>query len=63
MQLPWDDRIEAIRPKRSQSLPTVLTPEEIRLVIQQMSGVHQLMVQWLYGSGLRLREEIAISRI
>ncbi|NJL57985.1 integron integrase [bacterium] len=48
--------VDAIRAKRSRRLPTVLTVEEARLVIHQMSGVHRLMVQLLYGSGLRLRE-------
>ncbi|MEO0825103.1 MAG: hypothetical protein AAFY67_05520 [Cyanobacteria bacterium J06642_9] len=38
----------------------ILTPEEVRAVIQQMSGVHQLIVQLLYGSGLRLREAMQI---
>ncbi|MEO0538453.1 MAG: hypothetical protein AAF215_31905 [Cyanobacteria bacterium P01_A01_bin.123] len=38
----------------------ILTPEEVRAVIQQMSGVHQLIVQLLYGSGLRLREAMQL---
>jgi hypothetical protein len=38
----------------------VLTPEEVVAVIQQMSGVHRLIVQLLYGSGLRLREAMQL---
>ena len=60
LQLPLDERIDAIRAKRSRNLPTVLTPEEVRLVIQHMWGVHRLMVQLLYGSGLRLREAMQL---
>ncbi|NEQ34079.1 MAG: integron integrase [Leptolyngbya sp. SIO4C5] len=60
LQLPLDERIEAIRAKSSHKLPTVLTPEEVRAVILQMSGVHRLMVQLLYGSGLRLREAMQL---
>ena len=57
---PLDERIEAIRAKKSRKLPTVLTPEEVRTVIQSMSGVHRLIVQILYGSGLRLREAMQL---
>jgi len=60
LQKPLDGRVNAIRAKRSQKLPTVLTIEETRLVIQQMSGVHRLLVQLLYGSGLRLREAMQL---
>ena len=52
--------VDAIRAKRSRRLPTVLTVEEARLVIHQMSGVHRLIVQLLYGSGLRLREAMKL---
>jgi len=60
LKQPLDERIDAIRAKRSRKLPTVLTPEEARAVIQQISGVHQLIVQLLYGSGLRLREAMQL---
>ncbi|PZO11859.1 MAG: integron integrase [Leptolyngbya foveolarum] len=57
---PLDERIEAVRAKRSTKLPTVLTPEEVASVLQQMSGVHRLIAQLLYGSGLRLRETMQL---
>ncbi|MEM9090952.1 MAG: integron integrase [Cyanobacteria bacterium P01_F01_bin.53] len=57
---PLDDRIEAVRAKRSRKLPTVLTSDEVATVIQNMSGVHRLIVQLLYGSGLRLREAMQL---
>jgi integron integrase len=51
-----DGRIDAIRAKRPQYLPTVLTPEEVKAILTQMTGVHRLIVQILYGSGLRQTE-------
>lgn len=48
--------LDAVRAKRSRYLPTVLTPEETKAVILHLSGIHRLVVQLLYGSGLRLAE-------
>jgi integron integrase len=47
------DVVQAQVPLR---LPTVLTRAEVRAVLAQLSGVHLLMAQLLYGSGLRLLE-------
>ena len=44
---------EASKPRK---LPTVLTPRETILVIEQLSGVHRLIVELMYGSGLRVSE-------
>ncbi len=60
LQQPLDERINAIRAKKPRRLPTVLTPEECRGVIQNLFGVHRLIVQLLYGSGLRLREAMQL---
>ena len=51
-----DGPIDALRASKPKRLPTVLTKEETRRVIECMSGVHQLMAKLLYGSGLRLME-------
>jgi len=48
--------IHALRAKRSEHLPTVLSKDEVTRVISNMQGLHQLMVKLLYGSGLRLME-------
>jgi integron integrase len=42
--------------KRPERLPTVLTREETLQVIDGLHGIHKLMAQLLYGSGLRLME-------
>jgi integron integrase len=51
---PWIEHLE--RPRRSQHLPVVLTPEEARAVLAGMHGAPKLMASLLYGSGLRLLE-------
>jgi integrase len=37
-------------------VPTVLTTEEALQVMGSVSGTHELMAKWLYGTGLRLME-------
>ena len=46
------------RPTRR--LPSVLTHEEVQAVLAHMSGTPKLMVEILYGSGLRLQECITL---
>jgi integron integrase len=54
LDVPWlDDLVRAKRPLR---LPVVLTREEVRAVLQRLTGVPRLMASLLYGSGLRLLE-------
>ncbi|NET39272.1 MAG: integron integrase [Cyanothece sp. SIO1E1] len=45
--------VNAVRAKRPHHLPSVLTKEEAIQIIQRLSGVYQLVVKILYGSGLR----------
>ncbi|RBP49393.1 integron integrase [Arenicella xantha] len=47
----------ANKPRR---LPTVLTPKEVTLIIDRLDGVHQLIVELMYGSGLRVSEALGI---
>jgi integron integrase len=52
--LPWlNNIVKARKPRR---LPLVLTREETRVLLAQLSGVHWLVGVLLYGSGLRLME-------
>ena len=52
--MPWlEDVVRAARPAR---IPVVLTAEEVREVLAGLEGVSLLVVQLLYGSGLRLLE-------
>ena len=47
---------EVIRARKSVRVPVVMTREEVRLVIDKMEGRSKLMVELLYGCGLRLTE-------
>ena len=53
-------QLEAVRAKRSRYLPTVLTKDEVRSVLRQVSGVQGLVLKLLYGSGLRLNEGLQL---
>jgi integrase len=48
--------VDALRAKRPRRLPTVLTQEETRWLLGQLSSTHGLMARLPYGSGLRLME-------
>jgi integron integrase len=56
--LPWLN--DVVRARRSQHLPVVLTPAEVRAVLDAMGGPARLVVQLLYGGGLRLLECLAL---
>jgi integron integrase len=51
-----DRPIEAIRARKSTHVPTVLTTEAALQVMGSVSGTHELMAKWLYGTGRRLME-------
>ena len=42
-----EGRIDAIRAKRPQRLPVVLSPDETRAIIKNLSGVYRLLIQIL----------------
>jgi integron integrase len=47
---------EVVRARRPHRLPTVLTQEEVRDVLQKMEGIQKLAAMLLYGSGMRILE-------
>ena len=55
-----DRPVDALRARRSRYLPTVLTRSEVNAVIGQRTGVNQLILQVLYGRGVRLNECLSI---
>ncbi len=57
-QLPWMDGI--VRSKRPRWLPTVLSPEEVAVVLSHLEGKYWLVASLLYGSGLRLLEGLRL---
>ncbi len=48
--------LNAVRAKRPERLPVVLSRDEVRLVLDGMVGVYRLTADLMYGSGLRLLE-------
>lgn len=51
VDVPWmDDLVRARRPER---LPVVLTRDEVRAVLQRLTGPTRLMGYLLYGEGTR----------
>jgi integrase len=53
---PLDRPIEAIRARQPTRVPTVLTTEAALQVMGSVSGTHELMAKWLYGTGRRRME-------
>jgi integron integrase len=45
-----------VRAKRGQKLPAVFTVEEIKRLFGQIDGIHRLIAELLYGSGMRVME-------
>ena len=50
------DGVAAARATKEPTVPVVLTRDEVANVIARLSGVPQLIVNLLYGSGLRITE-------
>jgi site-specific recombinase XerD len=59
LQIELATPIHALRAKRAQHLPTVLSKTEVNQVLSGMQGLHQLMARLLYGCGLRLTPALA----
>ena len=49
-----------VRARRPRKLPVVLSQPEIRRLLAELDGVDRLIVQLLYGSGLRLLEALRL---
>ena len=58
VELPWLEGI--VRAKPSQYLPVVLTPEEVRAVLERMEHPYRLIANLLYGAGLRISEALRL---
>jgi integrase len=53
---PLGDVVDAVRAKRPQRLPVVLSREEVGRLLRHLDGPYWLAASLLYGSGLRLME-------
>jgi integron integrase len=50
----------AVRARRPERLPVVLSRAEVRSILAELPGVHRLVAMLLYGSGLRLLEALRL---
>ncbi len=58
VDLPWLDKFTPA--KKSSHMPVVLTKDEVKLILEQMSGTNRLIAELLYGAGLRLTEALRL---
>ncbi|MDO9558773.1 MAG: integron integrase, partial [Syntrophales bacterium] len=56
IKIDLQDLGKTVRAKRGPKLPVVLTQEEVRKLLDQLTGRDLLIVQLLYGTGMRLME-------
>jgi integrase len=49
-------KLNFVRSQRQQKLPVVLTVDEVKHLLEQISASYYLPASLLYGSGLRLME-------
>jgi len=56
LQIRLGDLDKTVRAKRGAKLPAVLTPDEMRQLLGQVSGRDLLLVHMIYGTGMRLME-------
>jgi integron integrase len=54
IELPWLENVQ--RAKKPERLPVVFTKTEVNALLARLEGVHWLMANILYGTGLRLME-------
>jgi integrase len=58
VDLPWLDGFSPA--KKASRLPVVLTKDEVKRILQHLSGANWLIASLLYGSGLRLQEALRL---
>ena len=56
LDLPLAELDSIVRAKLSRRLPVVLTPDQVRRLLDSLEGHHALMARLLYGTGMRLME-------
>lgn len=49
-------KVNALRSTKGPRLPSVLSEEEVRAVLDELTGIHRLIGQLLYGCGMRIKE-------
>ena len=60
LECPWGNLVGAVRARKPQKLPVVLTQAQVKQVLSALNGYHWMACCLLYGSGLRLMECIRL---
>jgi integron integrase len=55
-----DDIKGTVRAKRKRNLPAVLSVDEIKLLFKQVDGLKRMMLELIYGTGLRVSEFVRL---
>lgn len=55
-----NENIQALRAQERKHIPVVLTKEEVQKVLENLTGIYQLVVYLMYGCGLRMNEVLNI---
>jgi integron integrase len=55
-----ESSLSEFRAQRSKNVPTVLSKDEVKKVMDHLSGVYKIIAQILYGAGLRVMEAMRL---
>jgi len=53
-----DQNIQALRAQERKHIPVVLTKAEVQTILENLTGIYQLLVSLMYGCGLRMKEAL-----
>ena len=59
-QIQLDDMNSVVRARSGRKLPVVLSPEETRAVLEAAVGIGRVMLELMYGGGLRVGELVQL---
>lgn len=55
-----NENIQALRAQERKHIPVVLTKEEVQNILENVTGIYQLLVSLMYGCGLRMNEALSL---
>jgi len=60
LKIPLQKEINAVRARNKQNVPVVMTRDEVKVILNVMDGVPQIVAKLLYGCGLRIMETVRL---
>lgn len=55
-----ESSLNEFRPQKTKSVPVVLSKEEIKAIIENLTGTYKIIAQIMYGGGLRVMETMRL---